>query len=154
MESLKKFSICHLNVRSLFPKNNSRKLDKISVLYSEYAFDVIAMSETCLESSILNTNISLPCYGEPHRLDRNRSGGDVLAFVKSNIYCIRRFDLERPNVEGLWLVMCREKSISFILAACYQPKFIVMGRGTARSWNQAPINATQTKQKEHKENAT
>jgi len=30
-------------------------------------------------------------------------------------------------------------------------KFIVMGRGTARSSNQAPNNATQTKQKAHKQ---
>jgi len=28
---------------------------------------------------------------------------------------------------------------------------IVMGQGTARSWNQAPNNATQTKQKAHKQ---
>ena len=79
------------------------------------------MSEIWLDSSILNTNISLPCYGESHRLDRNRSGGGVLAFVKSNIYCIRRFDLESPNVEVLWLEMCLEKSISFIFGVCYQP---------------------------------
>ena len=44
-----------------------------------------------------------------------------MAFVKSNIYCIRRFDLESPNVEVLWLEMCLEKSISFILDVCYQP---------------------------------
>ena len=56
-----------------------------------------------------------------HWLDRNRNGGGVLAFVKSNIYCIRRFDLESPNVQVLWLEMCLEKSISFILAVCYQP---------------------------------
>jgi len=30
-------------------------------------------------------------------------------------------------------------------------KFIVMGRGIARSSNQAPNNATQTKQKAHKQ---
>ena len=53
MESLTKFSICHLNVRSLFANNNSSKLDEISVLSSEYAFDVIAMSETWLKQ--LNT---------------------------------------------------------------------------------------------------
>ena len=86
-----------MNVRSLFAKDNSWKLDEISVLSSAHAFDVIAMSETWLHSSISNTNISLPCYGEPYRLDRNRSGGGVLTFVKSNVYCIRRFDLENPN---------------------------------------------------------
>ena len=49
------------------------------------------------------------------------SQGGTYTFVKSNIYCIRRFDLESPNVEVLWLEMCLEKSISFILAVCYQP---------------------------------
>ena len=119
MESLTKFSICHLNVRNLFANNNSNKLDEISVLSSEYAFDLIAMSETWLDSSILNTNISLPCYGEPHRIDRNRNGGGVLAFVKSNIYCIRKFDLESPNVEVLWLEMCLK--IYFIHSCCVLP---------------------------------
>jgi len=37
------------------------------------------------------------------------------------------------------------------LSVCRSSKFIVVGRGTARSSNQAPNNATQTKQKAHKE---
>ena len=44
-----------------------------------------------------------------------------MAFVKSNIYYIRRFDLESSNVKVLWLEICLDKSVSFILAVCYQP---------------------------------
>ena len=38
-----------------------------------------------------------------------------MAFFKLNIYCIRRFDLESPNVEVLWLEMFLD------LFVCYQP---------------------------------
>ena len=77
VESLRMFSICHLNVRRLFAKNNSSKLDEISVLSSEYAFDVIAMSRggssrgaAGLQPSLKNVRQKIP----PNRQTRLKFG--------------------------------------------------------------------------------
>ena len=83
--------------------NNAMKLDEINVLVAEYNFAVICLTETWLDNSIDANSILLICYRGPFRLDRNRHGGGVLAYVKNNIYCVRRFDFESPDVEILWL---------------------------------------------------
>jgi len=42
-------------------------------------------------------------YSDPFRLDRNRHSGGILAFVKNDIFCVRRYDFEANDVEVLWL---------------------------------------------------
>ena len=97
------------------------KLDEINVQAAEYNFDVICLTKTWLDNSIDANSIRLIGYRDPFRLDRNRHGGVFLAYVKNNIYCVRRFDFESPDVEILWL---EPKTINFrnlYLAVCYLP---------------------------------
>ena len=101
--------------------NNTMKLDEINVLAAEYNFDVICLTETWLDNPIDANSIRLIGYRDPFRLDRNRHGGGVLAYVKNNIYCVRRFDFESPDEEILWLEL---KTINFrnlYFAVCYLP---------------------------------
>jgi len=53
------------------------------------------------------------------------------------------------NNDGSWRVNGLQEQSTY--ARWDHDKFIVMGRGTARSSNRAPNNATQTKQKAHKQ---
>jgi len=97
------------------------KLDEINVLAAEYNFDVICLTETWLDNPIDANSIRLIGYRDPFRLDRNRHGGGVLAYVKNNIYCVCRFDFESPDEEILWLEL---KTINFrnlYFAVCYLP---------------------------------
>ena len=95
------------------------KLDEINVLAAEYNFDVICLTETWLDNSIDANSIRLVDYRDPFRLDRNRHGGVVLAYVKNNIYCDRPFDFESPDVEILWLELQTINSRSLYLVVSY-----------------------------------
>jgi len=97
------------------------KLDEINVQAAEYNFDVICLTKTWLDNSIDANSIRLIGYRDPFRLDRNRHGGVFLAYVKNNIYCVRRFDFESPDVEILWLELKIINSCSLYLAVCYLP---------------------------------
>ena len=61
-------SICHLNTQSMY-----NKLDSFAPELS--TFDIITLSETWLDQSTDSTNIIIPNYQEPIRLDRKRQGG-------------------------------------------------------------------------------
>jgi len=96
-------SICHLNARSVFAFRSSCKFEELSLVAACYNFDVICVSESWLDSTIDNDCISLYGYLKPFRLDRNSHGGGVMAYVKSDILCTRRFDLEVAGIEIMWL---------------------------------------------------
>ena len=115
------FSVLHVNTTSMIAHNNTMKLNEINVLAAEYNFDVICLTETWLDNSIDANSIRLIDYRDPFRLDRNRHGGEVLAYVKNNIYCVRRFDFESPDVEILWLELKTVNFRSLYLEVCYLP---------------------------------
>jgi len=62
---------------------------------------VVYLTETWLENSIVNVTVQLNGYAYLFRMDRKRHGGGVLAYVKNDISCVRRFDFESDNVEVL-----------------------------------------------------
>ena len=85
------FSIVHYNVTSL--------LNKIEIELSH--FDLIALSETWLSPRIHDDDIKQANYQDPYRKDRETDtyGGGVIVFVKENIPCKRRQDLEVHGLE-------------------------------------------------------
>jgi len=54
-------------------------------------------------------------------LDRNRHGGGVLAYVKNDIFCVRRFDYESEDNEILWLELKTSNFRCLYIAVCYLP---------------------------------
>ena len=95
------FSLAHLNVRSL---NVVDKLSEISALTFLHGFDVIAFSETWLNSGIASDSILIPGYNYPLRKDRvGKRGGGVAIYVKDHVAVKRRYDLElSDSLELLW----------------------------------------------------
>ena len=96
------FSV-HVDTRSVLAHNNTTKLDEIELLATEYNFAVVCLTETSLGNSIDNVTVQLNGYADPFRLDRNRHGGGILAYVKNDIFYVRRFDFKSNEVEILWL---------------------------------------------------
>ena len=108
------FSVVHYNVQSL--------LNKIDLLQVELShFDVIAMSETWLSQSIDDTDLKLLNYQSPFRKDRQTNNyGGVIVYVRDNIPCKRRPDLEVQGLESLWLEL-RLKSKVVLFGTFYRP---------------------------------
>ena len=80
------FSVLHVNTSSALAHNNTTKLDEIELLAAEYNFAVVYLTETWLDNSIDNVTVQLNGYADPFRLDRNRHGCGVLAYVENDIF--------------------------------------------------------------------
>ena len=107
--------IRHCNVRSLL---SSSTVDEISHLLEDHAIDILALSETWMDSNIPDHFLIVSGY-LIFRNDRNRNGGGILVYVSDKL-TVRQLSLcENDNTESLWL------SVSYcnknIVASYYQP---------------------------------
>ena len=101
-------TICHINSQSLL-----NKVDLIAVELGKY--DVITVID--------NSEIHIPNYQEPIRLDRDRHGGGVAVYFHKNIPFLERKELHIPNLEILWAeIILNNKKV--LLGTCYlHPRF-------------------------------
>ena len=88
-----------LNSRSLFPK-----LDDLTALLSRKPVDIIAITESWLHKHI-DSLLSINGYNLFRKDRASGRGGGVCVFIKNDIPCIRRVDLESENLECLWLIL-------------------------------------------------
>ena len=87
-----------LNSRSLLPK-----LDELTALLSFKPIDIIAITESWLHEHIDSSLLSINDYNLFPKDRAIGRGGGVCAYIKKDIPCIRRVDLESENLECLWL---------------------------------------------------
>ena len=115
--SLRGLKCVHQNIRNLL-----NKLDEIRYIINtlKSRIHLILFTETWLNSSVLDEEVSIPGY-TIFRKDRGSKGGGVIVYVRDNLSVIRRSDLERPDVEGLWLEITLPKSRSFLFGTFYRP---------------------------------
>ena len=108
------FSIVQYNIQSLMGK-----VDQLQIELSH--FDVIALTETWLSENVSTDEIMFHNYQVPFRKDRiTNSYGGVIVYVKDNIPCKRRLDLEIDGVECIWLELTlRNKTVLF--SVFYRP---------------------------------
>ena len=78
---------------------------KLDILGAELLeFDVLAFTETWLNSSYASDDIRLESFREPERKDRvGDSHGGVIIYVKDSIHYRRRNDLELRGIECIWI---------------------------------------------------
>ena len=108
------FSIVHYNVQSA-----ARKFD---LLESELSnFDVISITETLFTPNIISSDININGFRAPFRKDRTDDGdGGVAVYVKNEISCKRRHDLEIVALECVWLEI-RLHSKRLLVGTFYRP---------------------------------
>ena len=94
-KSKKSISIVHNNVCSLLPK-----LDIITTELSTY--DILAISETHLDKTITNNDISIDGFHAPIIKDRNRDGGGVAIYITDQLAFYERKDLSTEGLELVW----------------------------------------------------
>ena len=75
------------NIRSL-----RNKLDFLNDICSD--FDIICLTETHLDETILSADLLIEGFSEPLRRDRNCFGVGVIVYLAESIYGKRRLDLE------------------------------------------------------------
>ena len=92
----KHLSFIHYNVQSILPK--------FDILFTELCdFDILAFSETWLNASITDDDISHQLYHKPERKDRADGYGGVLLYVKETLQYKRRRDIEPNGIECIWI---------------------------------------------------
>ena len=104
-----------LNVVSL-PKH----IDEVRLILAKTDFDILALNETRLDSSISNGLIGVAGY-DIIRCDRNRSDGGVCIYIRKSITYSERPDLVADNLEAVCLEVAKPNSRPFIVSSIYRP---------------------------------
>ena len=119
-------TICHSNIRSVKQIDKHGIKEKMMHIKCNFVgkFKIITISETWLSRSDSSNDFMISGYQGPFRRDREENVGalgygGVLAWVKSNIVCKRRGDLEIPGIEAMWLEI-RSQNKKFFLCVIYR----------------------------------
>ena len=111
------FMIAHINARSILSNNKLEEVEDLLINY--HNIDILAVTETHLDHTKKDDSIFINGYSV-YRRDRNKNGGGVAIYCKNSIRSIRRTDLERNNIELLWVELyINDKKI--LVASCYRP---------------------------------
>ena len=110
--------IAHLNVRSLRNKIDQIRLEVLSV----NSLDVLTLSETWLDSTILNSEIHLPGYSCARR-DRHslKSGGGTIIYLRDGLQFRVRGDLNTADNECTWVEIIRKNCKPLLICCIYRP---------------------------------
>ena len=81
---------------------------------------VFMLCETWLDSSIGDSEIDIPGY-HVIRNDRNRNGGGVLIYIRSDIVFNLRTDLINESLEAVWVDILLPKTKPILVGSIYRP---------------------------------
>ena len=105
----------HLNVRSLLPK-----IDEVRRIAQTTSIPVMCFTETWLDATITDPEIEIENYLVVRR-DRNRNGGGVCMYIRSDVAFDPRLDLARDDLEAIWVNILLPKSRPILMGTCYRP---------------------------------
>ena len=111
----KGLNIVHLNVHFLYPK-----LEEIKILLMHQNIDILCLCETFLNDTFSDKELDIDQY-KMFRKDRPSHGGGLVIYVKTELPCILRQDLENIAIESMWLEVRQPKSKSFLMSEVYRP---------------------------------
>jgi exonuclease III len=110
------FNIAQINCRSLFPK-----LDEIAYMITKAKIDILCLTETWLDESVLDSDILIDGY-MLFRKDRGGRGGGVAIYVRDNINFIDRSVTLHNGVEAVLVeIVSRTKNPNILLTCMYRP---------------------------------
>ena len=118
-----KLKIANLNVRSL--KTRSHLL-QVRELMREKDYNVLAVSESWLNSTVTNAEVEIDGY-KLTRLDRlGKSGGGVCVYTRSSLKVKRLKDMSEISESGfhqLWMQIQLKKLRSMLLCVAYRSDY-------------------------------
>ena len=113
-----KLSCLYLNARSIVNKHN-----ELEMYVLEEKFDIVCITETWMNSSILDSEMSISGYSL-HRKDRNdvdkHRGGGVAVYVHNDLSCVHREEIFEQNFpETIWCnINCNGRNT--LIGVCYR----------------------------------
>lgn len=107
----------HVSCLSLNARSIVNKRVELASRLSSVSFDLVAVTETWLDSSINSAEI-FPSTYHVHRKDRSRSGGGVLLACPQKISSIRRSELE-TDCEIMWCEIVISNPYSRIMVGVF-----------------------------------
>ena len=107
-------SIGMLNVRSLL-----HKIEEIRLSLLVAQFDVLCISETWLDESVLSSELEVIGYSALSK-HINRHGGGILIYVNDKLDFIRRCDLEIIDLVCVWIEI-RTETGKMLISSIYRP---------------------------------
>ena len=113
--SKKGLKIVHLNIHYLYPK-----LDEIKLTLSKQDIDILCLCETFLNDTFSENELNIDNY-KLFRKDRHTLGGGLLIYIRDDIPCNHRNDLESTSIETLCIEIKQPNSKSFLLSYVYRP---------------------------------
>ncbi|XP_069941386.1 uncharacterized protein [Cherax quadricarinatus] len=105
----------HVNARSLLPK-----LAEIRILANKIRAAVITSSESWLDDTVTDDEVKIDGYNIK-RLDRNRKGGGVCAYIRNDLAYSPRPDLNNNKLEILWFEVLLPKTKPILVGTSYRP---------------------------------
>ena len=95
---------------------------KIDIILSESdAYDVLVFSKSWLKPNITDETIKIDYFQPPFRTDRvDRSGGEVVLYVRDTILCKRRANLEIHRLVAVWVEL-QIKRKRILVGGFYKP---------------------------------
>lgn len=116
-----KIKIAHLNIRSL---KNRDHLTQMRQLAHDTNLDIIAISESWLNSTVINAEVEIAGY-KLSRVDRlGKPGGGVCVYTRSSLKTKVLKDLSGISAMGfhqLWIQVQHNKLKSILLCITYRP---------------------------------
>ena len=108
--------IMHLNIHDLYSKFDELK----ALLSHQNNIDILCICETFLNDTFSDTELQLENY-QLFRKDRKTNGGGLVIYVKENLRCSLREDLQVHDIEALWVEIKHESQKVFLLGYTYRP---------------------------------
>ena len=110
----KGLNFIHLNTRSLLPK-----LYDLRILAANTNVAVIGITEFWLDASVTDSEIDIADYTIIRR-DRNRKGGGVCIYIRSDFIFKLRDDI-CTTLETVWAELYLPKTKPILIGVCYRP---------------------------------
>ena len=85
----------------------------------EQNIDIFCLCETFLNNEFSDNELLIPGY-DFIRKDRNSHGGCLIIYIKENLACIHREDLEAVDTEMLWVEVRNNVQKLFLICYCYR----------------------------------
>ena len=98
----KRFHLIYLNANSLLPK-----IDELCNIAKCSNVVVIGITEAKLDNTVYDSEVTIDEYSIVCN-DRNRKGGDVACYIRSNI-CYSRKTCLSENLENIFIDLCFQK---------------------------------------------